>query len=113
MRALVFTLSALLLCACYTLPQQSPLPPYGPAPSQGQMCGGLAGMQCASPDDYCQYAPQAQCGAADQSGVCAPRPQMCTMQYQPVCGCDGRTYSNACVAASNGMSIAHAGECRQ
>jgi hypothetical protein len=34
-----------------------------------------------------------------------PRPEMCTMQYDPVCGAleggDSKTYSNACVACSD------------
>ena len=41
-----------------------------------------------------------------------PRPQVCTDIYQPVCGRDGQTYPNACIAHMNGARVRHAGECR-
>ncbi len=44
-------------------------------------------------------------------GICAKRPQICTAQYDPVCGCDGNTYSNRCVALSHGVNIHHRGVC--
>lgn len=36
---------------------------------------------------------------------------MCTMQYEPVCGCDGKTYSNPCVASCAGVKSWTKGEC--
>jgi Kazal-type serine protease inhibitor domain len=80
-------------------------------------CGTRGGVECAA-DEFCNFEPDAECGATDRGGVCEERSDFCPAIYAPVCGCDNRTYGNECTAHGAGVSVKHdslctADECEQ
>src|SRR5690606_19008803 len=81
-----------------------------PEPDHAETCGGIVGAAC-DEGEFCNYAPDARCGEADTTGTCETMPEVCTRQYDPVCGCDDQTYGNACEAHAAGVSVASLGEC--
>lgn len=79
-------------------------------PPEGQVCGGFIGQACPS-GQFCDINVPNACGGADLSGICRIPPQICSMLYAPVCGCDGVTYSNDCMRQAAMIQLDYPGEC--
>jgi len=76
-----------------------------------RLCAGPKGLKC-NPSQYCATAEPGRCPDKSNYGLCAPRPNICPQVVLPVCGCDGVTYNNSCVAAAAGVAVAKNGECK-
>lgn len=79
-----------------------------PAPD-GSTSSCTDGSQC-GPGHYCAF-PTGTCGKVP--GTCTKQPGPgCPEYYGPVCGCDNKTYSNACFSAFKGISVQYMGACK-
>lgn len=76
---------------------------------EGVRCGGGAQTRCDGAL-WCDPRP-GRCASPHPRGRCVVVPQVCTMIYQPVCGCDGNTYANDCIRRSNRVGRKHNGAC--
>lgn len=73
-----------------------------------QSCGTRGTGRCQT-GFFCDFS--IRCGSTDLPGKCEEIPSSCGTEKKPVCGCNGKTYDNACLAFKESISIKFEGKC--
>ena len=73
------------------------------------LCGACQSSEDCGEAELCLKEP----GACDEPGTCFPRPEKasCNAKMQEVCGCNQKSYGNACLAQADGTSVGQQGSC--
>jgi Kazal-type serine protease inhibitor domain len=75
-------------------------------------CGGSTNIKCL--DGRICLLPTGACLGVNPTGTCKTPPNDdCPKVASPVCGCDGVTYTNACLAAKAGINVATSTACNK
>jgi hypothetical protein len=74
---------------------------------EGPCLQGDCGGDTCGDGECCVFA----CGDADDPWQCDDPPVLCPNESDPVCGCDGLTYDNECLARMSCVAVAAPGEC--
>jgi hypothetical protein len=75
----------------------------------GPPCGDEGAPPCA-PGFFCEF-PTGACGPEGMPGECMAIPELCEELDEPVCGCDGVTYSNDCERQAAQAQLLRRGPC--
>ena len=103
MRAFVLLIGVALLAALPSAPSA--------AAKLGETCDGMAALKCKA-SLWCEH-PAGECSVADGAGTCVKESgAFCAAIFQPVCGCDGKTYGNDCERQMAMVSKDRNGACR-
>ena len=91
-------------------PPASPLPSWLAAEAPAKPGSCTQNDQCAKGELCAKLF-----GSCEESGKCSPRPDDCKERgkilVKPVCGCDGKSYDNYCLAAAAGVNVKSEGKC--
>jgi hypothetical protein len=87
--------------------------PKDASPDGAPPLAGPSIIACSNNDDcpasaFCWAASECP---TEKAGECAITPSTCSTEHEPVCGCDGKTYANRCLAYKARTSVRQVGDC--